>query len=927
MSALAILRELLSGAPVLTASDNDGLPTDELRFALEYRARPDPSKERAKLALLLGSESFLLVPFAGLDDFLILRFPTIERTLPARELFAIGYELCDAMDLTSAEPDLGTRFFGDPSPVAPMHEAEAAHVIGPMCWVSTPAPPNRGWALEAARITEAWPTSRGEGILIGQPDTGVADHHELENGMLRLELSWNAIDGSNNPTDPLRKDAANPGHGTGTASVAASRHGGLITGAAPEAGLVPIRCLDDVKVFNTTPVTAAILHAKAVGCDIVTMSLGGVPGRALHRAIQVAIEHDLIVVAAAGNCVGTVVWPARYAEVICVAGTNIGSRPWKGSSRGSSVDIAAPAELVWRAERAHSSDDLSGIAPGQGTSFATALVAGVAALWLAAKGRERVREAARQRGTTVQAMFRAAIKRTARVPSQWDEQAYGPGIIDAAALLDLALDEIPAARVEAAVGREPMADFLDEEISPGPADREFDWPRYQMEIATISLSQAELGGAPTDLAVEAKWSTTRPSAALSSAAKASKDSRLHRFAEADGASIGRPVMLPTKLPPLPRPKLLARSGVRPEGSARTLGSSDAQSRQNSIDELERLIRASGTSSTVDRDILEGANEAFEKSAKGTPLSGTARIGLEALVRLRDRPSLRVRDGRIDIEDRRTEGWYERLFMMLSTNVIQSHLASIGRIDCDFAHVGTGFVVGDGLILTNRHVLQAFAAPVPRRNEPSRWVMTSDNVTIDFADQPSSRTADTRFRITGVLGAGPNDIDYTAIDLGHLDAALLIAETDNGKRNLPPRLPIDADETSVDPGRTLLVVGYPAQPASLPTRTDGNIDTEVTARLNTLFGADYGTKYAAPGDVIAALGGRSADGAHLVFCHDATTLVGNSGSALIGAIAPQDIVGLHFGGQWMRENYAHSLAALRGKTGFLDQGGIDWSNKP
>jgi subtilisin family serine protease len=103
--------------------------------------------------------------------------------------------------------------------------------------------------------------AKGHGILVGHPDTGVAKHAELDNDMLNLALGRDFIDGDDRPEDPLRSGMANPGHGTATASVIASRPG-AIEGVAPAAVVVPIRCIEDVKVFNQAPVAAAIAHAR-----------------------------------------------------------------------------------------------------------------------------------------------------------------------------------------------------------------------------------------------------------------------------------------------------------------------------------------------------------------------------------------------------------------------------------------------------------------------------------------------------------------------------------------------------------------------------------------------------------------------------------------------------------------------------------------
>jgi serine protease len=54
----------------------------------------------------------------------------------------------------------------------------------------------------------------------------------------------------------------------------------------------------------------------------------------VQKAVERATAAGVIVLAAAGNDVGFVVWPARYEAVIAVAACNIEKRPWRGSSRG-----------------------------------------------------------------------------------------------------------------------------------------------------------------------------------------------------------------------------------------------------------------------------------------------------------------------------------------------------------------------------------------------------------------------------------------------------------------------------------------------------------------------------------------------------------------------------------------------------------------
>jgi hypothetical protein len=323
-------------------------------------------------------------------------------------------------------------------------------------------------------------------------------------------------------------------------------------------------------------------------------------------------------------------------------------------------------------------------------------------------------------------------------------------------------------------------------------------------------------------------------------------------------------------------------------------------------------------------IVASADEAFDHIVHGRALSRTGLIGLETLVRLTGRPALRVRGSAVDVADPRAEDWRDQLFLVGQDADFKRHLNAVGRIDIDGIHVGTGYVVGDGIVLTNRHVLQTFASPVPRRNNPTSWLLQSDDVTIDFAEEPGSASATSRFRILSVIGAGQREILDDVIDFERLDAALLQVETTNASgAALPPPADLLQGLANADRNRTVLVVGYPARPQSLPSGPDGEISQEVAARLSALFGADYGTKYLSPGRILLAPGQHAGDAARWTVSHDATTLGGNSGSAVIGIDAPFGAVGLHFGGQWLTENYAHSLAALHAGTDLFRLPALGW----
>jgi serine protease len=399
-----------------------------------------------------------------LSRFFRLSIPAVEFADLAGSPFELSYYLKDELDLASAEPDLETEFFLEEG-MRGAPGMEAADLLG--CWVDAPPPENRAWALEAMRVPAAWDYSvqsgrpdRGAGVLVAQPDTGVAEHVELQDTFDRTRW-FDILDGDRDPTDPLDKGPIdNPGHGTGTGSVVVSRGTvipgppgtgapGRITGVAPKALLVPIRCILSVIRIRQSTVAQAVEHARRQGCHVVTMSLGGLPSAALKRAIHRAVDANLIVLAAAGNCVGWVVWPARYARCLAIAGTNAADAPWKGSSRGGSVDVSAPAELVWRAKRQMRTDPTDGIDGGQGTSFAVALAAGVAALWLAHHGRDAL-VASLGPGERLQDRFRTLLRQAARRPPGWNDREYGAGIVDAHGLLRAGLGTPGAMGTEAA---------------------------------------------------------------------------------------------------------------------------------------------------------------------------------------------------------------------------------------------------------------------------------------------------------------------------------------------------------------------------------------------------------------------------------------------------------------------------------------------
>lgn len=487
-------------------------PRDEdrpARFGLELSPGQEPRELTVAVTEQLAELDPRVTPISPVDHgVLVLELGTV--TLQGVEpaaAFAAGYALADDFGLRTAEPDLPTPFFFEEEPRPAGMPDEEAIRFPPGCWVDDEKQLSTGWALDRINAPQAWQFSLdqgrpayGRGVVIAQPDTGVVPHVELV-GVPR-QGGYDVVSHDNDPTDPLTGRYA--GHGTGTASVmVASSSVGRITGSAPEATHMPIRAVTTVVRTSQVSVAAAIERAVDDGAHVISMSLGGVPAAVLRRALHRAVAADVIVLAAAGNCVRTVVWPARYDTCIAVGGTAADDSMWRGSCRGSAVDIAAPAQNVYRAEVSSQQvmGQSVGIDQGQGTSFAVALTAGAAALWLAHHGRAGLVAAARARGETLQQLFRRLLCATARRPAGWDPFELGAGTVDARALLaadfDLgrdreSLEPLGAAGDDAVPVAALVAETAGYDAVPGP---DFDWARYGPELSTGLLAGqlAQLG--------------------------------------------------------------------------------------------------------------------------------------------------------------------------------------------------------------------------------------------------------------------------------------------------------------------------------------------------------------------------------------------------------------------------------------------------
>lgn len=182
------------------------------------------------------------------------------------------------------------------------------------------------------------------------------------------------------------------GHGTMVASVAAAstNNGQLIAGLNHNTKLMNLRALDGYGVTDTALITAAVRYATSKGVDVINLSLAitncsnSFSDPLLESALSDAKTAGITVVAAAGNegasNPGSVCYPGSSSNVIGVGATDINDNLANFSNFGPQLDVTAPGVNVYVDNAPSSYLPSDSYATGNGTSFSTPYVAGLAAL-------------------------------------------------------------------------------------------------------------------------------------------------------------------------------------------------------------------------------------------------------------------------------------------------------------------------------------------------------------------------------------------------------------------------------------------------------------------------------------------------------------------------------------------------------------------
>ena len=227
-------------------------------------------------------------------------------------------------------------------------------------------------------------THMGAGIKVAILDTGMdLGHTMLSPALAPSSDLWDFVDSDATPQEiPLERDA----NGVGVLGAGGYGHGtniaGIVRQMAPAAQIMPLRVLGSDGSGDPVNVAAAVEWAISKGAKIISLSLGTEQKeQVLEDAINHATSQGILVLAATGNTGNkSVLYPASYADHsvkrLSVSSTSLNDLRSSFATYGSKVEIAAPGEQIYSA-----APD-SRLAAWSGTSMATPVAAGVAALAL-----------------------------------------------------------------------------------------------------------------------------------------------------------------------------------------------------------------------------------------------------------------------------------------------------------------------------------------------------------------------------------------------------------------------------------------------------------------------------------------------------------------------------------------------------------------
>ncbi len=264
------------------------------------------------------------------------------------------------------------------------------------------------------------------------------------------------------------------------------------------------------------------------------------------------------------------------------------------------------------------------------------------------------------------------------------------------------------------------------------------------------------------------------------------------------------------------------------------------------------------------------------------------VSLETIVR-EGRPALLIQGKQIKFDGAAADTAAKVMIDRLrnATAKVEPLIPLVGRIDVanypgTMPYAGTGWLVGENLVVTNRHVAELISGSNDGQFvfRPGRFGEELQ-VSMDYLRELGSNVTDA-VRVKGVLWI---ERDPAQADIAFLEVAGRTTSTSR------PFFSLAANDAPAN--REVAVIGYPARaPAHIIPDQEW---------MDQIYGSTYDIKRIAPGLVGANSRGWAT--------HDCTTLGGNSGSVVVD-LQSGEAVALHFAGLYLIENYAVPASTIR-----------------
>ncbi|WP_237101803.1 S8 family serine peptidase [Nonomuraea sp. MG754425] len=229
-------------------------------------------------------------------------------------------------------------------------------------------PGGEPWAQQRLDIKTAWRLSAGAGVRVAVVDSGLDTRHP----QLRQFATFVDLTGTGH-IDCV-------GHGTAVTGIIAGRlyPGVAFHGVAPQATVIELKQSNQAQ-GHVANLAAAIDKAVQLRADVINISIKAADNPALKAAVQNALAHDIVIVAAAGNITekneNVPAYPGSYEGVLAAGSATPDGRRADSSNTATPVSVLGPGVgIVAPWPPSAYKLDL------EGSSFAAAYVSGTAAL-------------------------------------------------------------------------------------------------------------------------------------------------------------------------------------------------------------------------------------------------------------------------------------------------------------------------------------------------------------------------------------------------------------------------------------------------------------------------------------------------------------------------------------------------------------------